>query len=362
MRKWIGAMALVMTALAAACANDGPRDVPVGPSPNPGDESLTAPVPDAPVNDAEVTGVRPTLVVRNGASSGSGPRTYEFQVSDRTDFTAIVVSQAGVAEGAAGTTSFTPAIDLPSSSRLYWRARTVQGTLASAWSTTALFRTQAGGFNRPGELFDPLVGGTTLGQRVGSTTDMGARGLRVDNNTSWVRYELAATLTSGEISVEVEGLAPNGAEDKSRIFSMMDGGSNLYNSKFLFNVQYRGQSGNPDNAISYKVLMGDSDLKYEPDFGQRSAGVRGLNPGTTYLWTATWGSSFQLTVREGGVNGPVVYQQGQATPGTYNPMPHTVYLGANDAAQESGSYAGAIYRNLWVGNRPRPASIGATTR
>jgi hypothetical protein len=362
MTKWIGAMVLALTALAVACAKDGSRDVPVGPTPNPGTDLPVAPVPEAPVNDAEVVGVRPTFTVRNGTASGSTPRTYEFQVSDRTDFSVVLASQGSIAEGVAGTTSFTPSGDLPASTRLYWRARVVQGAVTSGWSTTALFRTTSGAFNRPGELFDPLVGGTTLGQRVGSITDMGSRGLRVDNNTSWIRYELAATLTSGEISVEVEGLAPNGAEDKSRIFSMMDGGNNLFDSKFLFNVQYRGRSGNPDNAISYKVLMGDSDLKYEPDFGQRSAGVRALNPGTTYLWTATWGSSFQLTVREGGVNGPIVYQQGQGTPGFYNPAPHTVYLGANDAAQESGSYAGAIYRNLWVGNRPRPASLGMTTR
>ena len=47
------------------------------------------------------------------------------------------------------------------------------------------------------------------------------------------------------------------------------------------------------------------------------------------------------------------------TSGTYNPSPQTVYLGANDAAQESGSYPGAIYRNLWVGNGPRPETLGS---
>ena len=135
------------------------------------------------------------------------------------------------------------------------------------------------GFSRPGELFDPLTNGETIGTRSGSTTFLGTRGLRVDNRFSWVRYELAQTLTSGEISVEVEGLQPNGAADKSRIVSMMDNAPNLFRSKFLFNVQYRGVSGNPDNAISYKVLMGDEDLKSQPDFAQRSAGVRTLNPG-----------------------------------------------------------------------------------
>ena len=137
------------------------------------------------------------------------------------------------------------------------------------------------GFNRPGELYDPLIHGETIGARVGQTTYMGTRGLRVDNARSWVKYQLASTLTSGEVSVDVEGLQPNGAGSKARIFSMMDGGSSLYKSKFLFNVQYRGVDGNPDNAISYKVLMGDADLKYEPDRAARTAGVRRLSPTTT---------------------------------------------------------------------------------
>ena len=45
------------------------------------------------------------------------------------------------------------------------------------------------------------------------------------------------------------------------------------------------------------------------------------------------------------------------TAGTYNPTPHTFYLGANDACCESGSYPGAIYRNLWVGDTARPVTI-----
>jgi hypothetical protein len=272
---------------------------------------------------------------------------------------AVVVSQPGIAEGTGGTTSFTPAADLQPSTRVFWRARVQEGSSTSAWSATAQFRTKLVGFNRAGELYDPLIHGETIGTRVGSTSYMGTQGLRVDTDRSWVRYQLPATVTGGEISVEVSGLQPNGAGSKARIFSMMDGGNNLFRSKFLFNVQYRGVRGNPDNAISYKVLMGDDDLKYEPDRSERVAGVRMLSPGTPYLWTATWGTTFQLTVREGGASGPIIYESSQATSGTYNPSPHTVYLGANDAADESGSYAGAIYRNLWVGSGPRPSSLGS---
>jgi hypothetical protein len=369
MGNWCARLGLVTTGLGIAIACGGSGGSPTQPSPGgSGSATLTAPAPDTPVNDAQLETLRPTLTVRNGTSSASGARTYEFQISDRSDFStsatsgasalSVVVSQSGVAEGA-GTTSFTPSSDLQPATRMYWRARFQQGSSTSPWSAPAQFRTKLVGFNRAGELYDPLIHGETIGAPAGSTSYVGARGLRIDNETSWVRYQLASTLTSGEISVEVEGLAANGPGVKSRIFSMMDGGNNLFRSKFLFNVQYRGLRGNPDNAISYKVLMGDEDLKYEPTFSQRSAGVRMLNPSTTYLWTATWGSTFTLTVREGGAGGPIIYERSHPTPGTYNPSPHTVYLGANDAAQESGSYAGATYRNLWVGRGPRPASLGS---
>jgi len=351
--------AVGLLALVTACSSSSDGN-PAGPNPPGGSTTLTAPAPQSPVNDAQLDTLRPALVVSN-ASGGTGARTYEFQISDRSDFaalTSVVISQGGVAEGSGTTTSFTPPSDLQPATRMYWRARATQGSTVSAWSSTAQFRTRIMGFNRPGELFDPLTNGETLGSRSGSTTFLGTRGLRVDNPNSWVRYQLATTLTSGEISVEVEGLQPNGGGEKARIVSMMDNAANLFRSKFLFNVQYRGINGNPDNAVSYKVLMGDESLKYEPDFAQRSAGVRTFSPNTTYLWTATWGSTFRLTIREGGVNGPIIYDRSQSTPGTYNPTPHTAFLGANDAADESGSYAGAIYRNLWVGSGPRPATLG----
>lgn len=336
-------------ALGLIACGSGARTVPT----SPGSATLGAPTPQSPINDQQLDTVRPTLVVTNATSTDDGAKTYDFEISTREDFLSPVVSQTGIAEGN-GTTSFTPSSDLEASTRMYWRARARQGSSLSAWSATAQFRTKEGGFNRPGALFDPLTNGQTIGTRVGSTTFMGTRGLRVDNANSWVKYQLAQTLTSGEISVEVEGLAPNGSGSKARIFSMMDGGDLLYHSPYLFNVQYRGADGNPDNAISFKVLMGGEFFKYEPTFSQRAAGVRSLDPNTTYLWTATWGTTFRLVVREGGANGPVIYDMSMPTSGTYNPVPHTVYLGANDAAFETGSYAGAIYRNFYVGTGPRP--------
>ena len=81
-----------------------------------GSVTLTAPVPVSPVNGDQLATLRPTLTVQNGTSSSqSGTRTYEFQVSDRTDFSLgaslatsflVAVNQTGVPEGD-GRTSFT---------------------------------------------------------------------------------------------------------------------------------------------------------------------------------------------------------------------------------------------------------------
>ena len=350
---WAG-IAVIGIATTVACGGEGgSRTVPT----TPGSATLSAPTVQSPVNNSQLDTLRPTLVIANATATETGAKTYEFQIARTSDFAEPVVSQAGVAEGSGGTTSFTPAVDLPASTQMHWRARAQQGSAFSAWSGTAQFRTKAGGFNTPGALFDPLNNGQTIGERVGSTTFMGDRGLRVDNPNSWVKYQLAQTLTSGEISVEVSGLFPNHPGEKSRIFSMADGTPRLFDSPYLFNVQYRGLGGNPPNAISFKLLHGGDSFKYEPDFAARAAGVRILNPDTVYLWTATWGSSFRLTVREGGASGPIIYDRAMPTPGTYNPVPHTVYLGATDANIESGSWPGAIYRNLWVGSGPRPSTI-----
>jgi hypothetical protein len=353
----------VMIAIGIACG--GSDNAPNGPTSPSGTSALAAPIPQSPTDDVRLTTLRPSFTVRNSTSTAAGSRSYEFQIADRSDFSpaslrplGILVTQTGVPEGAEGTTSYTPTLDLQPSTRLYWRARVTAATGTSDWSATAHFRTKLAGFNRAGELYDPLTTGETIGTRAGSTTFLGSQGLRIDDNDSWVKYQLASTLTSGEISVEVSGLQPNGPEFKARIFSMMDGGKYLFLSRYLFNVQYRGADANPDNAISYKVLMGNASLKFEPDLAGRAEGVRLLNPNTTYLWTATWGDSFRLTVREGGATGPIIYERSEPTEGTYNPSPHTAYLGANDALYESGSYAGAIYRNLWVGSSPRPSTLG----
>jgi hypothetical protein len=118
------------------------------------DRKLTAPTASSSADAAQLSTLRPTLVVSNGTSDQAGARTYEFHVSDKIDFSATgatfaaytVVAQKRSIEGAGGTTAFTPDVDLQPATRLYWRARVTQASTSSDWSTTRSFNTLITGY------------------------------------------------------------------------------------------------------------------------------------------------------------------------------------------------------------------------
>ena len=99
------------------------------------------------------------------------------------------------------------------------------------------------------------------------------------------------------------------------------------------------------------------DVRYEPSTETRLNSVFALNPATTYYWKATWGSEFRVTVKEGGINGRTIYDVGVRSPrGTYNPVPMYAFIGTptGRSGAESASIPGTIYRNVYIGARPRP--------
>jgi hypothetical protein len=362
-------VALVCLAAAACGGNKSPS------SPSTTSSAIAAPTPDSPGDGAPVATYRPTFVVRNSTTAPSGQRTYEFVVSDNSGFTttsafsaafAVYVHTMSVPEGSNGSTSYTPDVDLQPATRLYWRARVVQGSVASDWTTTRSFTTPVAGYSRAGELYDPLVVGTTIGVPQGATEFVTDEGVRLSDANAYIRYQLAQPLDSGEFSMEVKGLHANGPGAKAKVFSMSDGTGDLYRSNYLLNAQYRGVNGNPDNCIAFKALFGDPFFKLEPDGGTRSRNIFALDPGKWYYWKGTWGNGFHLTVQDG-IGGPTIYDFGLtiADLGTtltarYNPNPHFAYLGANNGpfGEEDGSWAGATYRNVWIGRGPRPSSLG----
>ena len=369
--KVFRAIAVLLFAVPLACGgNSAPS------SPTPTSSSITAPTPDSPADGAASTTYRPTLVVRNGTSSLPGARLYEFVISDSSGFSTtsatsgafvVYAHTTNVAEGSGGSTSYTPDFDLQPTTRLYWRARLVIGTSASEWTATRSLTTPIAGYSRAGELYDPLIYGSTVGVPMGSTTFVPGKGIQLNDGNAYVRYQLAQTLDSGEFSMEVEGLHANGPGAKLKVFSMMDGTGDLYRSQYLLNAQYRGVNGNPDNCIAFKALFDDPFFKLEPDAGTRGRAIMALDPSKAYFWKGTWSNEFRLVIQDG-INGPTLYNVGVsiADLGTtlraiYNPSPHYAYLGANNGpfGEEDGSWAGAIYRNVWIGRGPRPASLGS---
>jgi hypothetical protein len=352
LKDWKNAVSLVALSFffaAAGCSSKSPSvAAPTGPS------GLTAPALDSPGDDQQLDTLRPTLTVRNG-SGGSGLRTYDFQLAENSTFTPVALSKLSVAENGGGKTSVTIDVDLNPSTRYYWRARMVQGGVATDW-VVSKFQSKVGGYNRPGALVDILSDGFTVGERFGSTTFVAGKGLRIGDANSYVRYQLPATVSSGEFSMEVEGLAPNGPKPKQAIFSMAQGLGSVNGNPFEVFAQYRGAPGNPDNAITFKAVMGGVPI--ELNSSQRAATVASLNPGTVYLWQGTWtATSFRLVVKAGGVNGTVISDSGLSGGASYGPNPHVAYIGINSG---DGSYPGMVVRNVWLGSGPRPASLGST--
>jgi hypothetical protein len=361
-------LTLTAVLLAAACSKSSPTQ-PTGPSVTP--PQLTAPALETPSDDQQLSTLRPELTVKNGTTNqATGTRTYEFQIADNTGFSPVAISTTGVAENAAGKTSFTPAQDLQPTTRMYWRARMVQGTTNSDWSTVGKFKTRLVGFNRPGELYDPLVHGETVGTPVGAVTFVPDKGIRLNDIFSYVLYQLPQTIPAGEISMEVEGLRPNGPGGKPKIFQMLDSANSIPSaSSHMINAQYRGTPGNPDNSVAFKAVLGSTNSSsiVEPDLARRNQSRLMLDPSRTYFWQGIWDAkSFRLVVREDGPEGAVLYDYKMTGSGSgaFGPSPHYVFLGSNYErfTALTGTFPGMTVRNVWVGSRSRPASLGSALR
>ncbi len=169
------------------------------------------------------------------------------------------------------------------------------------------------GFMRAGELYDPLIHGETVGERVGSTTFIAGKGLQLNDGVSFVRYRLPQAIGGGEFSMDVEGLRANGPGDKAKVFGMQDGDDDFITNDYRIDIQYRGTAGSPPNAIQWRVIYGDADdldVRYEPDTAKRFASVFLLDPGTTYHWKFNWGPNIRLQMIQGGLGGTTLYDFG----------------------------------------------------
>lgn len=354
-----------LLALAVACSRQSGS--PSAPTPQggaknalPADGSTlkaSAPVPTDPVNDKQLSDI-PTLAASASTMvyGAAVPLSYRFQVFNDAG---AQIQDSGLQPSP----SFRVTASLDFKKRHTWRVRAESSGSVGPWSSTASFLTPEGGYIRGNEVLDPLYNGTTVGQIVGPATFVGADGIRLESVNSYVRYLVPQTMTAGEFSMEVKGLRANAPGDKSKVFGMMQGSpdaSDYIINDYRVDVQYRGTTGFPPNSITFRALYGSAtDLakRYEPTTEQRLTSVFQLDPNTSYYWKATWGSTFRVTVKAGGINGTTIYDISRnSTNGTYNPQPMYAFIGtpSGRSGTESATIPGTIYRNVWIGARPRP--------
>ena len=153
--------------------------------------TLSAPTASSPIGGVSVTSTRPTLVVTNSTATGNaGTVTYHFEVSDQNTFPSDPVRtfSVDVPQGT-GTTSGVVPRDLGPSVLWYWRARSTNGSVTSAFSNTETFRT--------GTPCTYTVAPTTISAQAGG----GSVSVTVttDSACAWVAASQSSfiTLTSG---------------------------------------------------------------------------------------------------------------------------------------------------------------------
>ena len=359
-KKLAACASAIILACAVACSKSS--DSPVSPSAaqpgvsaaGPSGETLkaTAPTPQSPVNNAQPD----QLVFTAGKSQGTFDQSlspafsYEFQVMNAAN-AVVCTATVGGGDGSSVTwraSSCTLEFDRPHT----WRVRAVLQGSAGPWSTTASFRSPAGGYIRGNEVFDPLTNGETVGDIFGSVTFIPGVGVRLNDFTSYIRYRLPQTLTVGEYSLIIMGLNTNSEGDKTKVFGMAEGDFDIVTNDRRFTVEKRGD---PPGIVAWRFITRETQIDTEG--AERES--REFDPSTPYLWTATWNGFFNVRIQQGGSTGPVMYSKGKHYEGVYDPNPHHAFVGApiGRSGVTAATVPGMIVRNVWISPRPRPAGL-----
>jgi hypothetical protein len=279
------------------------------------------------------------------------PLTYRFEIQNTSG--TKVYEFGGVAEGAS-TTSHSSNASLTADQTYRWRARAEYQGFVGPWSSLASFvAPTTDGYISGNELYDPLINGKTIGEIHGPVTFIPGLGVRLEGQDSYISYELPQTLTEGEFSILVTNLAENTEGGKTKLMGMAQGYSDIVTNDRRMTIEKRGD---PPGIIAWRLITHGDQVDTEGAEREHYP----FNPNQHYLWQATWRNNFfNLLIREGGVNGGIIYDKGKHFDGRpYDPVPHVVYLGApvGRSGLEGASVNGVVIRQVWVSSRPRPAS------
>ena len=350
------AMCAIVMSLVVACGQRA--QTPVSPSaggssdPEAAADGSTLKVP-APTTTSPTGGVQvqdPTTLTASTVTPkyGAASLTYRFEV--RSGSTVVA---SGTAVGSGSSVSFAPASLEPDTS-FTWRVRAESQGAFGPWSSDASFRSPVGAYIRGNEIRDPMTIGRTVGTPIGAVQFV-KDGLELLTQESRVTYQLPVTLEAGEMSAMVTGFDEGSPGDKSKIFSMQEGGGDITTNDYRFTVEKRGRDYCcVPGATTFRIIVGGGEHAI---FDGTRLNV-GYSDERWYFWKASWGGNFaQVEVREDGPTGRVIYNQRVNTNHAYRPSPHMVHLGSpvGRAGPIDASIPGTIYKHVYVGPGPRPA-------
>jgi len=277
--------------------------------------------------------------------------TYRFQVFNAAG--AMIAEAANIAEGGGGTTAYNLTAQLDGDQIYGWQLRAEAQGEVGPWSSRATFVAAPNtGYIRANELYDPLANGVTIGEKHGPLTFIPGVGVKLETQLSYISYQLPQTLTEGEFSLLVTGMPANTEGDKTKLFAMGQNYDDIVTNDRRMTVEKRGD---PAGVVAWRFITHDDQVDTEGAERQ----YYDFQASQTYFFQATWRSNrFNLLIREGGVDGRIIYNLGKNFQGRpYDPNPHVIYIGApvGRSGEGGASVDQAIIRQVWVSGRPRPA-------
>jgi hypothetical protein len=209
-------------------------------------------------------------------------------------------------------------------------------------------RTQLRGESRAGFLFDPLTGGRSdVGTWTPSIQFIMGKGAKFLDTLATIRYVLASTLQSGEISYMASNLDPSHPGDKTKMTFSYNGVGDPTTNPWRKNVEFRGGDHPQPNVWRMRIITGDpvghdDSARFFPS----------VHSSKTYFFRETWGGGRHATfLAENGPNGPVVTNFSYGYTGVYNPRPMIAHIGAppGRAGRADASVSEMLVWDVYIG-------------
>jgi hypothetical protein len=331
----------------------------------------SAPIPQSPANGARLEPGDIVFTVRNSVPTYDPTLalTYSFELfPDGPEVPAGAPLYAGASASGSGTTSHAlpSSVSLDAERTYKWRVRsyvagTTQNSEYSAWSTfvaptnKGYLKVVTGLDGRPeGELYDPMLDGTTIGRIHGPVTYHPGKGFEMDSDESWIEYIMPETCRQCEFSAILNNIhSVSSTEDpKNSVISARVGFSAFNDNPYRLSVDKRG-----NNAVAWRFITGDTG-NYIETLGTGERPFVNFRRDNQYYVEAKWrGQVFTVTYRDNGPTGTILYQSGKPYSREYRPSPMVVYAGRPWVGGDRGepsTVEGMIIRQMWLSPNARP--------